>query len=81
MNRTKAPLYIPIFFTFVVLFVAIILAPARYLSAATGFARRLYPGKQLNTPLIPSKNHLTTASMATSKTPVYFLSHGGVSLA
>ena len=78
MNRTRPPVYVPIFFTVLIIVVAIILAPPRYLSTANGFVRRL-SGR----PLITSAdNHLTIDNMTSTtnptKTPIYFLSHGGV---
>ena len=81
MNRARPPMYVPIFFTVLIIVVAVILSPARYLSAANGFVRRL-SGRPLAT--VANPNHLTfdnmTSDTNSTKTPIYFMSHGGVSL-
>jgi hypothetical protein len=59
--------------TFLVLLVAIILSPSKFDSiaaASRSIAQRFYSGISIN--------HLTSKMSSTKRTPVYFLSHGGV---
>lgn len=76
MGRSKPSFYVPIIFTVVVVIVAILFAPSRVFAFFRDSAERLVAGIAS-----PPTHQLTTAGkMSSTKTPVYFLSHGGVSL-
>jgi hypothetical protein len=74
MDRSRAPFYIPVLFSLIAVIVAILLAPSRVLSVVRDSAFRLYSGIAS-----PPTSHLIPSKMSSRKTPVYFLSHGGVS--
>lgn len=72
MDRSRPPFYIPVIFTFVTVIVAILLGPSRVFSVVRNSAFRLYSG------IASSPSHSLSSTMNPRKTPVYFLSHGGV---
>jgi hypothetical protein len=64
-----------------VLITAIIFSPQKYLAATRSFAQKFYSrGGPVNRVDTRKLHHLTTTSSSsnmTTKTPIYFLSHGG----
>jgi len=75
MDRSRPPFYTPIIFTFLAVIMAILLAPQRIFSVVRDFAFRLYSGIAS----LPT-DYLISNKTSPGKTPVYFLSHGGVSI-
>lgn len=76
MARPGLPFYYPAIFTVAVLIVALLLAPTRILSVLRNRTGHLVSSFQTQRTVSLSS---TNSNMAPNKTPVYFLSHGGVS--
>jgi hypothetical protein len=74
MDLSTRPLYKPVLFDILAVIVAILLAPSRVFSVVYDSAFRLYSGITSS-----PTSHLISGKMSSRKTPVYFLSHGGVS--
>lgn len=75
MERPRVPFYLTALFTVAAVVVALLLAPARIVSVIRGRTERLIS----NFPPPRNVTSLKNMSTTTSRTPVYFLSHGGVS--
>lgn len=77
MDRSRPPFYIPILLAFAVLVASVLLAPIRIFTVLKDTSQRLFSG---STRLSTTSAQYTKADMASPRTPVYYFSHGGVSL-